>query len=533
MSRTAFEILGVVVLIIVNAFFVIAEFAIVKVRDTRIAELAAEGSRRARVADHILKNLAAYLSATQLGVTAASLGLGWLGAVAFGDLFELAVSPGLGSGHRLRAHHVHHHHLRRAGAQVAGHPQGRPVDAGDLHPAALVLPDHPAGHLAAVHQHRGHPQAVPHRAGVGERPGPLRGRAPHDPGGQPGGRAHRRGGAGPHAPRAHVRRPDGQRHHGAPHRDGLPAHIEDGGRSHRRDRGHQPHPLPGVRRGCRQHRRLHPRQGPVPGGPQQHAPPAAAAHRVHRGDGQHRGGAAALPEHADPARHRGGRARGHGRHRHHPGRGRGAHRRGAGRVRPRSPAHRTAARRQLLGGRQHPRGLPRGRAGPAPAGRGLPHAGRPGVRAVAAPAPRGRRSAAGRLPCQGHRGRRHAHLPGAAHPQRKRRKTRPRAPTGPGRPTTPPTAAGPPTAGRTDGAHRHPDPPRFRRPAGEHRQHGPRGGHPPALSASGGRGAGLLRGADAALGDAQRVLPQLPQRGSAHRRVPDHPAPQLELLRAF
>jgi CBS domain containing-hemolysin-like protein len=94
MSRTAFEILGVVVLIIVNAFFVIAEFAIVKVRDTRIAELAAEGSRRAKVADHILKNLAAYLSATQLGVTAASLGLGWLGAVAFGDLFELAVSPG-------------------------------------------------------------------------------------------------------------------------------------------------------------------------------------------------------------------------------------------------------------------------------------------------------------------------------------------------------------------------------------------------------------------------------------------------------
>lgn len=93
MSRTAFEILGVIGLIIVNAFFVIAEFAIVKVRDTRIAELAAEGSRRARVADHILKNLAAYLSATQLGVTAASLGLGWLGAVAFGDLFELAVSP--------------------------------------------------------------------------------------------------------------------------------------------------------------------------------------------------------------------------------------------------------------------------------------------------------------------------------------------------------------------------------------------------------------------------------------------------------
>jgi CBS domain containing-hemolysin-like protein len=94
MSSTAFEIVGVIVLIVVNAFFVIAEFAIVKVRDTRIAELAAEGGRRARVADHIVNHLAAYLSSTQLGVTAASLGLGWLGAVAFSHLFEnIHVNP--------------------------------------------------------------------------------------------------------------------------------------------------------------------------------------------------------------------------------------------------------------------------------------------------------------------------------------------------------------------------------------------------------------------------------------------------------
>jgi CBS domain containing-hemolysin-like protein len=96
MSATAFEIIGVVVLIVVNAFFVIAEFAIVKVRETRIAERAAEGSRRARVADHIVTHLTAYLSATQLGVTAASLGLGWLGAVAFSDLLHGAhVNPTL------------------------------------------------------------------------------------------------------------------------------------------------------------------------------------------------------------------------------------------------------------------------------------------------------------------------------------------------------------------------------------------------------------------------------------------------------
>jgi magnesium and cobalt exporter, CNNM family len=92
MSRTPIEIIGVVVLIIVNAFFVVAEFSIVKVRDTRVAELAASGSRRARVANHIVNHLDSYLSATQLGVTLASLGLGWLGASAFARLLHLAIN---------------------------------------------------------------------------------------------------------------------------------------------------------------------------------------------------------------------------------------------------------------------------------------------------------------------------------------------------------------------------------------------------------------------------------------------------------
>jgi magnesium and cobalt exporter, CNNM family len=92
MSSTAVEIIGVVLLILVNAFFVIAEFAIVKVRDTRVAELAALGSRRARVADHIVNHLDAYLPATQLGVTAASLGLGWLGATVFSDLLGIRLN---------------------------------------------------------------------------------------------------------------------------------------------------------------------------------------------------------------------------------------------------------------------------------------------------------------------------------------------------------------------------------------------------------------------------------------------------------
>jgi len=92
MNTTALEVAGVVILVIVNAFFVVAEFAIVKVRDTRIAELAAEGKRSARVAEHIVTHLDAYLSATQLGVTVASLGLGWLGAPAFTRVFSVGMN---------------------------------------------------------------------------------------------------------------------------------------------------------------------------------------------------------------------------------------------------------------------------------------------------------------------------------------------------------------------------------------------------------------------------------------------------------
>ena len=74
--------------IVVNGVFVAAEFAIVKVRPTQLAELAAEGSKRARMARRIAKRLDSYLSATQLGVTLASLALGWVGEPAFERLLE-------------------------------------------------------------------------------------------------------------------------------------------------------------------------------------------------------------------------------------------------------------------------------------------------------------------------------------------------------------------------------------------------------------------------------------------------------------
>jgi len=82
---TAYLLLAAL-LVFLNAFFVAAEFAIVKVRSTRVQELVREGVRGSVAAQNAIQNLDAYLSATQLGITLASLGLGWIGEPAFASL---------------------------------------------------------------------------------------------------------------------------------------------------------------------------------------------------------------------------------------------------------------------------------------------------------------------------------------------------------------------------------------------------------------------------------------------------------------
>ncbi|GAB4496339.1 MAG: hemolysin family protein [Saprospiraceae bacterium] len=74
-----FDIFLTVFLVALNSFFVAAEFAIVKVRYSQIELRAQKGNRLADMARNILNHLDAYLSATQLGITLASLGLGWIG----------------------------------------------------------------------------------------------------------------------------------------------------------------------------------------------------------------------------------------------------------------------------------------------------------------------------------------------------------------------------------------------------------------------------------------------------------------------
>jgi len=81
-----------VVLVLANAFFVAAEFALVGARRTRLDELAKAGDRKARLARRAVQSLDRYISATQLGITLASLGLGWIGEPALAGLIEGAFS---------------------------------------------------------------------------------------------------------------------------------------------------------------------------------------------------------------------------------------------------------------------------------------------------------------------------------------------------------------------------------------------------------------------------------------------------------
>jgi CBS domain containing-hemolysin-like protein len=82
------KLLAVLALVALNGFFVAAEFALVKVRGTQLDTLIEEGNRRAQLAKNITSNLDAYLSACQLGITLASLGLGWIGEPVIGHLIQ-------------------------------------------------------------------------------------------------------------------------------------------------------------------------------------------------------------------------------------------------------------------------------------------------------------------------------------------------------------------------------------------------------------------------------------------------------------
>ncbi|MBI4546338.1 MAG: HlyC/CorC family transporter [Ignavibacteriae bacterium] len=87
-SQVIGNIIFILLLVLANGFFVAAEFAIVKVRVSQIAQRVKKGHRYAALAKNIVEHLDAYLSATQLGITLASLGLGWAGEPLLADMLR-------------------------------------------------------------------------------------------------------------------------------------------------------------------------------------------------------------------------------------------------------------------------------------------------------------------------------------------------------------------------------------------------------------------------------------------------------------
>jgi len=153
------KLLAVVFLVLLNGFFVASEFAIVKVRATQLDALAAPSNGRARLARHVTSHLDSYLSATQLGITLASLGLGWLGEPFLAEMIEpffalagVSLSRPDPNGFLCPGLHYHHDPSYRSGgtrAEITRYPQGRTHDSVDQPAAEALLSGLQAGDMAA------------------------------------------------------------------------------------------------------------------------------------------------------------------------------------------------------------------------------------------------------------------------------------------------------------------------------------------------------------------------------------------------
>ncbi|HEX3420564.1 MAG TPA: hemolysin family protein [Candidatus Udaeobacter sp.] len=86
------KLAAIAALVALNAFFVACEFSVVKVRTTQLDALLEEDDARARVVKHVRGHLDAYLSATQLGITLASLALGWIGEQSLASIIQPALA---------------------------------------------------------------------------------------------------------------------------------------------------------------------------------------------------------------------------------------------------------------------------------------------------------------------------------------------------------------------------------------------------------------------------------------------------------
>lgn len=97
-GNTIFNLFVIAFLLFSNGFFVASEFAMVKVRKTRIEQLTNEGNFNAKIALEALKDLDKFIAAVQLGVTISSIGLGWVGEGTLARIIEpvFVFLPGIG-----------------------------------------------------------------------------------------------------------------------------------------------------------------------------------------------------------------------------------------------------------------------------------------------------------------------------------------------------------------------------------------------------------------------------------------------------
>jgi len=96
LALSAGRLAAALVLVLLNGFFVAAEFAYVRIRSTAVEALVDEGKPGAELLDEALDNLDDYLAVTQLGITISSLGLGWIGEPAVAALIEPVLEPLVG-----------------------------------------------------------------------------------------------------------------------------------------------------------------------------------------------------------------------------------------------------------------------------------------------------------------------------------------------------------------------------------------------------------------------------------------------------
>ena len=386
----ALELVAVAALILLNGFFVGAEYALVTVRRTRLQELAEEGHRRAKQVLGLTAVPARFIAAMQLGVTVTSLAIGALGEHALTKIFDPVMATVLAVVALAAPPDVLPRRRRRARSEGSVAAVLRADRAARRDARARVLLRAEAADLVPAALERG--DAAPARARGAERRRRrlLGGRAEAAPRALDGrGRARGRG-AGDALQGLRLRRQGGVRRDGAAARGG------------RRRRGHAAggvpaqgarlavHAVPGLPGVARAHHRR-----PAPARPAEgderawhrrglgRGDPAAAVHRP--GDQGHRRAPDRVP--ADEPAHgdRRRRVRRHGGDRHARGRDRGDRRRDRGRVRPARRVDR-AARRPAHPHRRH---LPDRRLQRAvrrrAADRGLPHDGRLRLRAARPP----------------------------------------------------------------------------------------------------------------------------------------------------